>query len=964
MDMRHFSLQRQFGNLLRSFRVRAGLTQGELADLAHLSVHSISNYERGAPHLPYISTTRLLANALNLSPAEQADFIATAQWQSQRLPAVTAPFGDASPYTVPLPLTSLIGREQELRQAETLLRAGDLRLLTIVGPPGVGKTRLALALALDLACGGAAAPYEDTFLVSLAPLRDPTHVLSAIAEALRLSEAPNRSVSETIARFLQGKRTLLLLDNFEHVVASAYVLAELLAHCPTLTALVTSRAPLRLRGEQLFDLAPLALPPVALPPVALPPVALPPVALPPHTTPAPRAQVTQTPAITLLLERVQAIDPAFALTPANTPTIVAICRQLDGLPLALELAAARFGHMRPEALLGRLERRMETLTTSAPDLPAHQQTLRATLDWSYTLLPPAAQEAFRWLSICVGGCVIEGAEDLCVRIGQLTGSHASSDGALDRVTALLDHHLLLRAIREEDGAVGGEGDDRLTMLATIQEYASERLCADPDEQRAAARAHAYLFLELVETAAPALHGPGQVRWITRLRHEQDNLRAALRWSLRQQDGQLALRFTAALWWYWNTVGMLSEGRDWLEQALTLAPPVESLDTAGQRTLAEAYNGAGVLATRQGDFAAAERFHAQALPLRRALGDPVGLASSLNSLGGLLMQQGRLHEAQSAWEESLSYRRQSGDGRAVALGLMNLGVLALNRGELRAAVSYVEESVPLFRTAGDVSMLSNALINLALASLLAGELAAAQQHITEGLQIARARELRRLIGLGLIVESELAHAHGDLDGAEAVAQKGLAIWREMGSQTNVATMLALLGTLRYERGDLSASETLLRESLALVEQLADPSGLADVWTRLGHLARVRGRAEHAVAAYQQSLRVSMGMESLAGTPDALEGLATVQGSGEAAKAHELFALAQAIRASTGAARAPYHDVWAAPLWESLQAALGAEAGGTWQSTMTPRSVEQLHCAIAALALEERPGASSTRGQWRR
>jgi predicted ATPase/DNA-binding XRE family transcriptional regulator/Tfp pilus assembly protein PilF len=934
MEMRQSSA-RQFGNLLRHYRMRSGLTQEELADLAHMSVHSISNYERGAPHLPRISTTRLLAGALHLSPDEQTAFIAGVRRQEQRFPADTASSGDALPYAIPLPLTALIGRERELRRAGALLSAGDVRLLTIVGPPGVGKTRVALALALDLARGGAAAGYEETALVSLAPLRDPTHVLGAIASSLRLPEAPTHSVIETIAAFLQDKRTLLLLDNFEHVAASAQQLAELLQQCPDLKALVTSRAPLRLRGERVFDLAPLALPP--------------------RTSNAPSSQLTQAPAVALLLERAQARDPAFALTDANAPTLVAICRQLDGLPLAIELAAARFPHLTPEALLARMERRMYTLTTGAPDLPPHQQTLRTTLDWSYTLLTPEAQAAFRWLSVCAGGCAVEVGEALAARAHQWLRSGASAS-ALDLIALLLDHHLLARVLAADDHEVQdlhgdpessrvGE-DARLTILATIQEYASDRLQAHPEEASAAARAHAEVYLDLVETAAPAFRGRQQARWIRRLRQEQDNIRVALRWCVEERAVVPALRFAAALWSYWNTVGMLSEGRDWLEQALALAPPVESLDAAGQRTLAEAYNGAGVLATRQGDFAAAERFHAQALPLRRALGDPLALAFSLNSLGGLLMQQGRLDEAQTAWEESLTYRRQSSDARAIALGLMNLGVLALNRGEARQAVSSVEESVPLFRAAGDASMLSNALINLAMASLLVGELAAAQQQVSEGLQIARERELRRLIGLGLIVQSELAHAKGDLDGAEAVAQEGVAVWREVGDQTNVATTLALLGTLRYERGDLWASEALLQESLALSEQLDDQFNLGDVWTRLAHLARLQGQWDEAAAAYQRSLRIHAQIASTAGAPEALEGLAGVWwDQGEADRALRAYALAQALRVRTGAIRASFNDRWVAAMVGAVHSTSGEPS---WQARIVSMAALTMADLEATLA----------------
>jgi predicted ATPase/transcriptional regulator with XRE-family HTH domain len=915
----------RIGEWVRHARKAARLTQEELAERAGVSVYTISNLERGIPHTPRPDTLRLLARALEATPAEEAWLLQAARSApGSSMPSSQGPLASPLPHltALPLPLTPLLGREDEIEAITTRLQSPQVRLLSLLGIGGVGKTRLALECAHRLAqTPGAFA--DGIVYVSLAAVTVAGLVPTAIAEALGVRETSDHPLEEALLDATANRKLLLVLDNCEHLNGVERYLTQLLMVAPGFTALVTSREALNVAGEYRFEVRPLTL-----------------AADSDHF---PLEQLAALPAVALLVERTQAVSTSFALTANNASAITEICRRLDGLPLALELAAPQLALLSPDELLERLDHRLSALSIGGSDRPARQQTLRATLDWSYDLLEPEARAGLRWLSACVGGSELETAEALCAQARQGVGSSHGSISSLEVITRLANHHLLQRQPGES-----GEANRRLTMLATIGEYASERLHESATEALAAQEAHAQIYLTMAETAAAGLQGPEQSRWLRSFQQELENVRAALRWSLRRQEGRIALRFVAALWMYWNTVGMLSEGRDWLDQALTLAPPAESLDTAGQRTLAEAYNGAGVLATRQGDFAAAERFHAQALPLRRALGDPVALASSLNGLGGLLMQQGRLGEAQVAWEESLHYRRQSGRTRAIALGLMNLGVLALNRGEVRQAVAYVEESVPLFRAAGDESMLANALINLAMASLLAGEWAVAQQHVTAGLEIAHTHKLRRVIGLGLIVQSELAHVHGDLDDAEAVAQEGLTVWREVGGQTNVAAMLALLGTLRYERGDLATSEALLQESRSISERLDDAFNLGDIWTRLGHLARLGGKWDEAVAAYQRSLRIHIRIESAAGAPEALEGLAGIWWEqGESARALDAYALAQALRSRTGAARAPYNEGWVAPLLDMLRDEACSLRWESVNAEFAPLTTAQLQAMIAEL-----------------
>jgi predicted ATPase/DNA-binding XRE family transcriptional regulator len=919
------------GEWVRHARKAARLTQEELAERAGVSVYTISNLERGVPHAPRLDTVRLLASALHATAEDERWLLETARAITVRpIPgAQRLPTANLAPRLValPLPLTPLLGREEEIEAIIAQIQSPQVRLLSLLGVGGVGKTRLVLECARRLAQSSEAFTNGAVY-VSLAAVATVGLVPTAIAEALGVRESSDCPLEEALLAAIADRTLLLVLDNCEHLGGAGRYVAQLLMTSPGLTVLVTSRVALNVGGEYRFEVRPLTLPAEA--------------------DRLPLEQLEKIPAVALFLERAQAARREVALTVDNAAVITEICRRLDGLPLALELAAPQLALLSPDQLLARLGRRLSALHAGGLDLPARQQTLRVTLDWSYALLDPVAQAGLRWLSVCAGGSTLEVAEALCSQARQRT---VASEGSLER-SATAPHEIIMRlanhSLLQRQPDASSEADRRLTMLATIEEYANERLQESAEETHAAALTHAQVYLDVVETAAAGLLGLEQGRWLKRLADEQGNIRGALRWSLQQGESLTALHFAAALWGYWNTLGMLSEGRDWLEQALALTPPVEMLDTAAQRTLAEAYNGAGVLATRQGDFAAAERFLAQALPLRRALDDPVALASSLNSLGGLLMQQGRLGEAQAVWEESLAYRRQSGDVRTVALGLMNLGVLALNRGEIRAAIAYSEESAPLFRAAGDESMLANALINLAMASFFAGELQTAQLSAEAGLEIARMREQRRQIGHGLIVQSELAHAEGDLDRAETLAQEGLALWREIGAQTNVAAMLALLGTIQCERGDLVTAEALLKESLRLSERLSDQFGVSDVFIRLGQLALLRGAWESASAAYQQSLRVCVEMESVAGAPDALEGLAAAsQGRGEMERAVRLCTLAQALRARTGAARAPYYDRWMAPLRSALQAETGTlrwEANDAANAALT---ISQLQAMMAEL-----------------
>ncbi len=691
------------GKLLRQHRLAAGLTQQQLAERAGMSTRSIGYLESGNGHVPRGDTTRLLTEALQLSADDEARFLRAAG----RLPGTTgngalpatSPAAPAAPLLQPpLPPTPLIGREGELEALRALLGTPGGRLVTLTGPGGVGKTHLALALAHQMS---EAFPDGVTF-VDLAPLTEAEAVLFALAQALEVREQSNAPLLAQVRQRLQGQRRLLVLDTFEHLLPAASALAELLAGCPALTLLVTSRAPLRLRGERISHLAPLALPQEA--------------------DRTPLEDLAATPAVALFLARAQEHAPAFTLSAENAASVAAICRRLDGLPLALELAAPRLALLSPDTLLERLQAPLVLLTQGARDLPARQRTLRATLTWSYDLLPEAAQAMLRRLAVFAGGAGWEA-------IAQL-GATGAEDEALEIADVLIAHHLV-------QPAPSATTEERVSLLDTIRAFGRDLLRAR-GELETTERAYAGYYLRLAEAAVERFDGPEQQRWLERLDREQDNLRAVLSWALAHREVALGTHLGVALWRYWSARGALTEGRRWLEAFLALVETAPEVETAGAEAVASnrLINAAGILAKQQGDYARARALFETSLAHSQRIGDQRRMAASLNQLADLAIRRYDPAQAIPLFQQSVDLLRRLPEPSPPELAgaLNNLAISLAEYGDYAQAEAIYAECLRMRRAIGNPQALANTLHNLGNCAILQGDLARAITLLDESRQL--------------------------------------------------------------------------------------------------------------------------------------------------------------------------------------------------------------------------------------
>lgn len=687
---------------------------------------------------------------------------------------------------LPQPLTSFVDRQRESQDLTRLL-AGH-RLVVITGPPGVGKTRLALKVASDVL-----AEYENgVYLVRLAPLRDPDLVASAIAHAVGVQEMSQQPLLEVLAGFLRDKQMLLVLDNFEHLIEAVPRVARLLARCSRLTLLVTSRERLRVQGEWEFSVGPMGLPE--------------------HGASVPPALLSEYGATALFLERVAEHRPGGALTDEDASAVAAICRGLDGLPLAIELTAPRIRLFRLTELLQRLEHPLEVLTQGSRDLPARQRTLRDEIEWSYRLLDAAEQRLFRQLSVFAGGCTREAIEAV--------GGEASSDGigtvdarqpapvSLDALASLVDKNLL-RADERTDGEM------RFRMLETIRQYAHEQLMA-AGEREATAERHARYFMALAEEAEPHLRRAEQCLWLDRLERELDNFRAALEWGAKEPPGEAGLRLASALMWFLLLRGYLGEGRRWLERGLARAGPATR-----SVAVAAAMHGAGQLAWVQSDMMAADAFYEGSAAMYRELGDERGLAHSLAWMGTQALHHGDLAAARVHELESLGLFRNVGDTWGIAWSAHVLSGVALTFGDLVQARQLVDESLDKFRALGDRYGLSYTLFALSVLEFISGGYEQSAAAADKAVAVSRELGYPWGVALGLMQRALVARHQGQSGLAARLYGEGLRNTRLLGDRLLTAYCIEGLAGTDAARQQPGGTVRILGATEAVREALAAP-----------------------------------------------------------------------------------------------------------------------------------------------